>query len=479
MSADNRPSLLNIKSMPVSTALQFTTDVLDPVVNSERFTRFELQPKGFLHPNTQLTIQVQAATKADGTKDNAISDIAFPFANVGLYSMIKRAVLKTADGTTICETDSLNDLMACKSQFVSNAANKEREQYKTGRQISYSQVFSDGKGQEAGGYGLDNHLDYDIRTATSSPSGAKPVGFKRQGLSVENHLINSHESTFSLSLHDLFPYLKSGNQLPLFMMPRVQVEIYWADEFGNGRLCSQTAVDRTLPETSFKIKSTTIFADYLFYGGEFMEEYKQKNAELQFSYIDYRLSKNSISETETGSVAQVVRNVGGNGMQVLKTFTQFGPQHNADDVKLLLGKYTALGGAAIGAKGERQKLTTNMFFNNEFLFPQSVDNPAVHFHHLISAEGAPAYISREAYSGEGNCIVAQAAHHYMSLEQRTNLQAKNFWQGHRLNNGERVDSKGIDLHTKGDLVVKTEQRVWLEILRYATLVNGQMATFYA
>ena len=50
---DNRPALLNIRSMPTSTALQFTTDVLDPVVNVDTngnsFTRFEMQPKGFFH----------------------------------------------------------------------------------------------------------------------------------------------------------------------------------------------------------------------------------------------------------------------------------------------------------------------------------------------------------------------------------------------------------------------------------------------
>ena len=91
----------------------------------------------------------------------------------------------------------------------------------------------------------------------------------------------------------------------------------------------------------------------------------------------------------------------------------------------------------------------------------------------------PAYISREQYSGEGNCIVALGTHNYMGLSQRTNLQAKNFWQGHRLNNGERIDSKGIDFHSKGDLGVATEQRVWLEILRYARLSPTGMQTFYA
>ena len=74
---DARPSLLNIRSMPVNSALQFTTDVLDPVILNENFCRFELNPKGFLHPNSQITIQV---------KSNGVAGVNMPFVNVGLYS---------------------------------------------------------------------------------------------------------------------------------------------------------------------------------------------------------------------------------------------------------------------------------------------------------------------------------------------------------------------------------------------------------
>jgi len=473
MSSDNRPALLNIRSMPVSTALQFTTDVLDPVVNNETFTRFELQPKGFLHPNTQLVVQVQKSGSA------GVADEAFPFTNVGLYSLIRRAVLKTADGTTICETDDLNDLMACKSQFVSNAANKEREQYKTGRQVCYGQVFSDGLGQVAGGYGLDNHLDYDIRSATSGAAGAKPSGFKREGLSVENHLINTFESTFALSLHDLFPYLKSGNQLPLMMMPRVQLELYWENLEGGSRLCSATPYDATDSDTTFKIKSASVFADYLFYNGEFMAEYQQKNNDLQFSYIDYRLAKNSVAKAT--SAAGLIRNIGGNGMQVMKVFGGFNPAEATVGAEIgkLQGRFCAVGGKADGADGGRVDLKSNLFYNNEFIFPQDVSNPATHFHHLISAEGGPAYVSREHYSGEGNTLVALATHNFMGQQQRSNMQCKNFWQGWKIINPSKVDSKGMTVHTTLDSDIDSVQRVWVEILRFARLQNGQMATFYA
>ena len=448
---DNRPALLNIKSMPVNSALQFSTDVLDPVIFSQDFCRFELNPKGFLHPNSQITIQM---------KSNGVAGDNFPFVNVGLYSMVQRAVLKTADGTTLCSTEDLPWLMACKSQFVTGSSNLEREQFKTGRGMAYEQVFDDESGKSATTYGLANGLEYNTLA-----DGVVKAGYK-QGLNVQQHLRNSQESTFSLSLNDLFPYLKSGNQLPLFMMPRVQLELYWTSDASKSRCVSPTT------GSSFEIKQTQFFADYLFYDGEFMENYREKNPELSFTYIDYRLSKNSITQAQA---LNSVRNVGGNGMLVTKVFHGY-EVNKANPDEDLLGPYVAVAPEKVGATAQRGDLTQNLFFNNEFLYPQNVTNSAVHYHHLISAEGAPAYVSRAAYSGEGEGITTDDL---AGLGQDGELLGQNFWQGFKLIGNDRLDSKGIDLHAKIDISGDAVNRVWLEVLRYATLTNGKMNVFYA
>lgn len=445
---DARPSLLNIRSMPVNSALQFTTDVLDPVILNDNFCRFELNPKGFLHPNSQITIQV---------KSNGVAGVNIPFVNVGLYSMIQRAVLKTADGTTICSTEDLPWLIACKSQFLSSSANVEREQFKTGRGVSYEQIFTDESGKLATDYGISNGIEYNI-LADGDITGMD------NGLRPQPHLLNSNESVFSLSLNDLFPYLKSGNQLPLYMMPRVQLELYFTSNTSKSRCFSATT------GSSFEIKQTQFFADYLFYDGEFMSEYKEKNKELSFTYIDYRLSKNSITQA---AASNSVRNIGGNGMMITKVFHGYNPNLADPDLDLL-GPYVADAPTKDG--DQRRNLTQNLFFNNEFLYPQNVDNSAVHYHHLVSTEGAPAYVSRAAYSGEGEGITSED---YAGVGQGGDLLAKNFWQGFKLIGGERLDSKGADLHAKIELPANSVNRVWLEVLRYATLTDGRMAVFYA
>ena len=57
-----------------------------------------------------------------------------------------------------------------------------------------------------------------------------------------------------------------------------------------------------------------------------------------------------------------------------------------------------------------------------------------------------------------------------------------FYQAHRLNRNERINSRGIELETTySDLDggVDFTQRVWIEIVRSATLKNGMFDCYYA
>lgn len=460
------PALLNIRSMPTNTALQFSTDVTDPVVFNQDFCRFELQPKGFLHPNSQIVLSV----KHDGATR------AFPYVNVGLFSLIQRAVLKTSTGRTICSTEDLNQMMGCESMLVSNSANKEREQYKTGRQIAYRSVYKAGANSrvsqtDALGYSIDNGKEYNEDGTNGRGGGA---GNHEVGTSVQDALLSEKESTFAISLNDLFPYLKSGNQLPLYMMPSVLIELYWQPVATKG---TRLSAPKAGANVQWEIKRPQIFADYLFYSGDFMEQYKQKNANLRFNYVDYRLSKNSQTQAQASSS---VRNIGGNGMVVSKVIAGYEHAH-ADPHKHLIGVYNAKAPSFDAVKTkQRQELKSNLFVNSRFLYPQTVVNPATHFHHLIGSQGSPTFVSRDHYSGEGGGLSSINLGKYESKEPSTDLRGTQFWQGHKLLGVERVDSRGIDLHMDMPLADSVHtQRAWLEVLRYATLVDGEFNCYFA
>ena len=257
-------------------------------------------------------------------------------------------------------------------------------------------------------------------------------------------------------------------------MPTVVIELYWQPVATEGtRLCAPKSV----ANVQWEIKQPQLYADYLFYSGDFMEQYRQKNSSLRFNYVDYRLSKNSQTKAQASSS---VRNIGGNGMVVSKVIAGYEHDH-ADPHKHLVGTYNAKAPSFDAVKvGQRQPLVSNLFVNSRFLYPQSVSNPATHFHHLLGSQGLPAYVSRDHYSGEGGGLSADNIGKYESKEPSAELRGTQFWQGWKMLGVDRVDSRGIELHMAMPTADSTHtQRAWLEVLRYATLIDGQFDCYFA
>ena len=56
------PSILNIKSMATNQLMRYSSDVLEPLSFSQSECVFRLQPRGFLHPNSAISIGFEANT---------------------------------------------------------------------------------------------------------------------------------------------------------------------------------------------------------------------------------------------------------------------------------------------------------------------------------------------------------------------------------------------------------------------------------
>ncbi len=471
------PSIMNIKSLPVNQAQMVDTDVLEPLVFSQEFARWELLPKGFLHPGSKISI---------GFTNNATLSRVFPFVNVGIHSLVRRAVLKTSAGRVICETEDWNVLEQCKSMFVSNSANKEREQYTTGRQVNYEVLYDALSRHKASHYGLSNNNEY----ATNDWNKNEEL----KGLSVQDHLIMSEGSTFQIALHDLFPFLKAGNQLPLFLLgqnERIQIELFWEpDLLGNRLSQSASGVSTGTLVEPMLIDQTKckVIADYVFYDQATMDRYAETNDNMTFSYIDYRQSVQSLTrDGATDQPRNNVRNIGGQGRLINKVFFAYeDPNRRTTITDTLTGRYTAVGSSASGTSVK--PMVSNLFVNSEFLYPQSINNCARQFHNLQEVGGMVPFVSRECYSGEGSGGLAPTGKDAdVEGYVQDTLAGQFFWQGFKTSGlASRVDSRGIDLHTDiqlDDLNGKTKtayvQRCWLEVVRYLTIVDGHLEVFYA
>ena len=137
MGQDAIPDLLRVGSIPSNTEANVDTDILEPVIFSESFIRYQLVNKGFLNPYSRLTFQLENVSSQSASNLRSFLPI-----NVGVASIIKSARLKIGN-QTIQEIEDFTDYYGYKSLFVNNEVQKEREQYLSGRSISHSQFYED------------------------------------------------------------------------------------------------------------------------------------------------------------------------------------------------------------------------------------------------------------------------------------------------------------------------------------------------
>jgi len=486
-SAGQIPDLLKIGAMPVNTAMDLESDILDPVIANESFIRFTLPNKGILHSHSKIQFGL-----------NSPANDAYLPINVGIASLIQRATLKIGN-TTICEIDDFSHFTAYRSLFMANETMRERLQYQTGQGMSKEFAYTnEGEGVGANGYGggasateakticMNNGVDYSLDSmtiATGEPAATSELQFP-QYLELKKTDTNACP-TFQWSLSDFFPFLKI-HQLPLYMMKeQINLEFVLQPGGGVGNPSSRVVKDADTGADSLNYTidttKTKMISDHIFYPQEMMIAYANANKKLDFSYVDYRLSKLSFAGTETGTQ---IRNVGGAGRLVSKIVWAMEKVPNNND-RHLTNKYSA---QAVGRTysspavhtDTQGTLTTNVKYNDRFLYPIDVDNNARHFHNVSQAEGLVPFVSREEYSNEGINLSTRKT---VGYEQQSQLGGRFNWCAAELNRAERINSRGIELyfnyatlptHAAGYIL-----RTYVETIRAATLEDGYISCYFA
>jgi len=288
------PDLVKIGSISADTAINLQTDILDPVIFSEREARFVLDNKGILHSNSRITLST------DGLANTDAQGRAFYPANIGVHSLIQRAALRV--GTkTVCEIEDYNHFAAYESTFLPPDAIKEREQVMSGRFMTIapklnarSEPFSNASNSASNTESLTEAKSIQIDNGKStSPEGAnsdlwKPVlngSDQSPSRTIHDFQDEKNKPTYSILLADLFPFLKT-NQLPLFMMSeQVSIHLTFTTRQTNTtseRLCVTSGV--TLAKDAVLVRGDCqLIADYIYYPQDLMEQYRQANAKMAFS----------------------------------------------------------------------------------------------------------------------------------------------------------------------------------------------------
>ena len=382
--------------------------------------------------------------------------------NIGISALISRAVLKVG-AKTISETEDFGHFMAYKSLFIDPSINKEREQVITGRGTALELRYNNASGNfsdfNASSYGLDNGNCYIENgrlpgSATDTRTGLKPY--------VWQELQNTPE--FQVSLADLFPFLRF-NSLPLYMFEeQISIELFFNTESDKRMVGPSGDTD-----TSINTAGLKLIADYIYYDGDTMEQFQNANRDMNFQYVDYQLNKRTLTQTQAQT--KQILNVGGAGRLVSKLFCSM--SNDTGDITSINNVYHSEGPTITVQSGARQMgiLTSNIRYNDKYLYPLDRNSNAIHFHDITSAESMVPLVSRDMYSGGGEGLTAE---NYNGQRQDVNLKAQFYWQAHRLNRNERINSRGIEYEQNYSSmgVGPFTQRTWIEVIKQAQLKNG-------
>jgi len=470
--APNVPDLLRVSPMDTTTATDVETSILDPVVSSDTFCRFVFLNKGILHSHSKITLAATAAADPTGKR-------FFP-PNVGVQSLISRCALKV--GTkTLQEIDGYNYLSAYKDMFINNEHQLEREQVQSGKCISHEFRYSNASDTDGGPsnntraprYGLENGRDYNGTVAGGVDD-----------LAIQDWASVGKAPVFQIALSDMFPMLKQ-TQLPLYMMEeQVSVELTFEPDSESRLQRAQGVADQPITIVQTEVK---LIADYIYYPQEMMDSYRAANNVISFNHFDYRHSKVSVSATSTSGTTQI-RNLGGAGRIVTKVIT--GIQSDAADDETILNQYHSISperhysfGQAPAADNRNGSLTVNIKYNDRFLYPIDITNPARQFHNTAQAEGMVPFITREEFCAEGVGLTDDTYEGYVQNTgdggDEVGILGRFNWLSYRLNRNERINSRGLEYYWKYQGLNAAEnytQRTWLELAKLTTLSGGYVST---
>ena len=448
----NIPEILKTGSLSTTTAGETYTEVLEPVTFSESSCRFTLKGEGILNHSSKLVLGID--TNASVTR------ALFP-PNVGIGSLIKRATLKVG-GKTICETDDWNHLQAMKSVFITSQNNKEREVYMSSRCMNHEFAYKTSNASSA------SNSDSEASKYTLSYGQYPSMDGLVQETLVKTFQLVSNKPTFMIDMRDLFPFFAAGHQLPLYLMQEsIHVDLtFEQDPFRVVCNGSETNFGK-----SFNIIQTEckLLQDIIVYDGEVMEQLRQSNNNIAFTYLDYQLTKTAVTQAQAQDIQ---RNLGGAGRMVQNVLWCLTDEGSASTISdgALLNKYRAIAPATGGT------FTSNVKYNDEFLYPLDQVNFGKHFHNLMHAEGGIPYVTRAEYGNQSGGLAAATLAKFEKYDPKDNLEENFFYCGANLNKGERVNSVGLQLVAKYEntpaFVGTGTLRAWIGVLKTVTISNG-------
>jgi hypothetical protein len=258
---------------------------------------------------------------------------------------------------------------------------------------------------------------------------------------------------------------------------QISIELHYQPASSFKRCVHATGVDAQGQSWLIDTTQTKFIADYIYYDGDLMEQYKNQNKVMNWTYTDYRLNKRTLTQAQT--LEKTIMDIGGAGRLCNRVITSLAPVLATPDTSLT-NEYSAIAPAT--SNNNNGTLTTNLIYNDNRLYPIDRTNPAIHFHDLVQTEQNIPHVCRQMYNKEGDSFTDQYLYQeYQISSSIEGLNGKMHHIGYRLNKNERVNSRGIQLEIKySNMLAGTfTHRTWLELVKTATLNDGRFSTEFS
>lgn len=462
MSQFTKPDFLRAGPVMTDPTSRIDTDILEPVVQSDTFCRFQFQNKGILNAGSRITFSI----------NNPSTESFYPL-SVGVGALIS-SVRFVSGGKTICEVQDWGHLHAYESVFSDHSVIKERDQYLEGKALCVGLSYKDKVANESSHITLENGKEKVVNL----------TDVVNTELLLQDFMKLNNEPVFSVRLDDLVPCLR-GQELPLFKITEdVQLEITFSDP--KKRVCIASGGDDT-KAFSINTAETRLIADYTFLDVDEMEAYmKNRGENYGYTFLEPRLTKTTLATASDWE--NQIRNVGGAG-RVVRTAVVSITSENitaSGPIKSLLGDYRSIAPQSTG-KGVYGKLTSNFKKNDKFLYPIDRSNSALHYHGVQDAKGGVPHIARSMYARQGYSIEDNKIEGHRvggtGQAQQEQLYGQQFYTAYRFNDGMRVDSRGLELHSKIDGLEDAKKpftsRCWIMVEKVMTIQDGKVDVMFS
>jgi hypothetical protein len=335
------PDSLMTRPLPSVDTMNIDTSILEPLVASTTFCRFQMERRGILDSGSSIQIGIVVP----GLADLPASAVACLPIKTGIHCAVKRAILRIGE-KVIAITDDYAKYATIHRAFKTTEEKSQKEMVTKG--------CIDVLCPDLGTGGAQSNGKYELRDVESLNLGAGAMSLPFS----QFRLAPTVEETpfFHIKLSELFPMMKNI-QLPLYLIDQpCVIELFFNTQnttnaqYGtlaciDGATMAGVGAGNSLA-ANVAPDSLRFLCDYLTYTDERMSQTAQmvmSNDGLTIPYEDVVTTNSNFGAGAVPSTLNVTRDLGVSSMSLRAILGHYGPNDEDDLVTRVQGPYASVG----------------------------------------------------------------------------------------------------------------------------------------